>query len=296
VNAWCMPGGKIAFYTGIFPVLQDEAGMAFVMGHEVAHALLRHGAERISQNLAAGVVGELLSAGIGGRDEEKRALVRTCFGAAAGLGILLPFSRAHESEADALGQKLMAQAGYDPRQSVEVWRRMQATAGGGGTPEFLSTHPAHETRIRDLEAGMAGAVELYARSARAPVAALPAVGGRKGLGKGGGGEALRAEAGSVAVRAGAGKRGALGDGRKAVVLEFSFDRDVFLSSARMGGPGGLDVRLEAGSGIAGGERKAITIFRPDGSGPEFPAGRYTATFVGSASGRGFWLGAAFDVP
>jgi Zn-dependent protease with chaperone function len=295
VNAWCMPGGKIAFYTGIFPALKDEAGMAFVMGHEVSHALLRHGGERISQNLAAEVIGGLLAAGIGGKDEKKQALVLGCFGLAAGLGVLLPFSRSHESEADALGLKLMAQAGYDPRQGVEVWRRM-AALGGGGTPEFLSTHPSHETRIADLEARMPEALAIYEKSARAPVAVLPGTQGRKGAPKGQGAAFTPAGKSStvVEVRAGASKRGRLEDGRAAAGFEFAFGRDVYLHEVRTTGPGGLTSAVAAKQGIAAGEGKSLTLVRQDKGEPELPPGRYVLTFVGTASGEAFTTQSAWD--
>jgi predicted Zn-dependent protease len=149
VNAWCMPGGKIVVYTGILPVTSDEAGLAVVLGHEVAHALLNHGQQRAS----AGMLQELGAAGISiaasKQTKETQALAMTVYGASSSLFGTLPFSRSHESEADHIGLILMAVAGYDPQQSVVFWERMSAS-GGGGTPEFLSTHPAHETRIKDL--------------------------------------------------------------------------------------------------------------------------------------------------
>lgn len=290
VNAWCMPGGKIAFYTGIFPVLQDEAGMAFVMGHEVSHALLRHGGERISQQMAAGTVGTLLAAGIGGRDAESQQLVLGAFGAAANVGFLLPFSRKHESEADALGLTLMARAGYDPRASVETWKRMQQLAGGGGTPEFLSTHPSHETRIEDLEALMPAALAEYEKASKAPTAVLPKVGGRKGAPKGQG--VARAafspsrDGGAASPRAGEARRGRSPDGRPGATFEFSFGRDVYLHAVGVSGPAGQAI-VEARSGIAGGDRKTLSLLRPDKGDADLPPGRYTLTFEGSASGARF---------
>ena len=184
LNAWCMPGGKIAFYTGLFPALQDEAGMAFVMGHEISHALLRHGAERLSQQFAAEVIGSLSAALLGGNDPQKQKIVLGCYGVVAGVGVLLPFNREHETEADRLGQELMARAGYDPRQSLEVWKRMERLAGAGG-PEFLSTHPSHVTRLKDLESRLPTALALYDQAIKAPVAALPKTGGRKANAGGG---------------------------------------------------------------------------------------------------------------
>ena len=136
-NAWCLPGGKIVFYTGIFPALHDEAGMASVMGHEIAHALLRHGGERMSSGMLVGAAGSLLGAALGNQSEKTKKRVMAAIGIGLNYGVLLPFSRSQESEADGLGLILMARAGYDPRQSVEVWRRM-SEMGGDQPPEFMS--------------------------------------------------------------------------------------------------------------------------------------------------------------
>jgi metalloendopeptidase OMA1, mitochondrial len=296
VNAWCMPGGKIAFYTGIYPALKDEAGMAFVMGHEVSHALLRHGAERISQNMAAEAVSGLLAVGLGGKDPQKQALVLGAFGVAAGVGVLLPFSRKHESEADAEGLKLMAQAGYDPRAGVEVWKRMEA-AGGEQPPEFLSTHPSHSTRIKDLEEGMGEALAIYQKAAKAPNAELPAIDKRKGAPKKEGAAAFASGDGSPAevdLQKGSSRRGRSEDGRSAVEFQFAFARPVYLRDIRVSGPAGQAV-VTAKTGLAGGDRKSVTVLRPDNGGPEFPAGRYTLTFTGAVNGAGFQKSLTYDV-
>jgi predicted Zn-dependent protease len=149
VNAWCMPGGKIVVYTGILPVTATEAGLATVMGHEVAHALLNHGQQRMS----AGMLQQIGAAGLSvltvNRSEETQALAMTVYGAGSEIFGVLPFSRGHESEADHIGLILMALAGYNPDESAPFWERMDG-AGGGGTPQFLSTHPSRETRIKDL--------------------------------------------------------------------------------------------------------------------------------------------------
>jgi predicted Zn-dependent protease len=150
VNAWCMPGGKIVVYTGILPATQTEAGLATVMGHEVSHALLNHGQQRMS----AGILQLRGAIGSSGRtrnqSHEGQALAMTLYGAGSELFGTLPFSRDHESEADKVGLTLMAIAGYDPEEAVPFWERMSGM-GGGGTPEFLSTHPSHGSRIRDLK-------------------------------------------------------------------------------------------------------------------------------------------------
>lgn len=149
VNAWCMPGGKIVFYTGILPITKDEAGMACVMGHEVAHALLNHGQQRMSagmlQQLGAGAVG----AAVGNKSAQTQQLWMTAYGATTQYAGMLPFSRNHESEADEIGLKLMAIAGYNPEVSVAFWQRMSQT-GGNAPAEFMSTHPSHDTRIANL--------------------------------------------------------------------------------------------------------------------------------------------------
>jgi predicted Zn-dependent protease len=165
VNAWCMPGGKVAFYTGIMPICKTEEGVAVVMGHEVAHAIANHGRERISQQYAAqaglGIVGAVLGAGSSasiGPD-----LVMQGAGAATSLGILA-FSRKHESEGDKLGLYFMAMAGYDPQEAPVFWQRMAAGSGGEQPAEFMSTHPSHDTRISDLNANMPKALEYYRNS------------------------------------------------------------------------------------------------------------------------------------
>ncbi len=160
VNAWCMPGGKVAFYTGIMPVCQNEAGVAVVMGHEVAHAIARHGNERMSQALVQQLGGVALAIAIRDKPVETQALFMASYGAVSALGAILPFSRLHESEADRLGLIFMAMAGYDPREAPEFWQRMSAQ-GGNQPPEFLSTHPNHSTRIRNLNKWMPQALRYY---------------------------------------------------------------------------------------------------------------------------------------
>jgi predicted Zn-dependent protease len=164
VNAFCLPGGKVAFYTAILPVCQDENGIAVVMGHEVAHAYLQHGAHRISTSLISQVGLEAVQLALGGAEaSETSKIAIAALGVGYQVGIELPFSRADESEADHAGLKLMAEAGYDPRAAVAFWQRM-SELGGGGTPEFLSTHPGHETRIEQLEKLMPEAIAIYERS------------------------------------------------------------------------------------------------------------------------------------
>ena len=146
VNAWCLPGGKIAVYTGILPIAKNKAGLAAILGHEVAHALANHGQQRMSaaqlQQLGA-VAGSVAF-------EENQQVFATAFGLGSQLGVMLPFSRSNETEADKIGLTLMAIAGYDPQEAVHLWQRMKAQ-GGAAPIEFLSTHPSNDTRISNLQ-------------------------------------------------------------------------------------------------------------------------------------------------
>lgn len=169
VNAFALPGGKVAVYTGILPVAQDQTGLAVVMGHEIAHAIARHGAERLSQAQLAELGGQALAIGLGGSGSS--AAILAAYGLGAQFGVLLPYGRTQESEADRIGLLLMAQAGYDPRAAVAFWERMARTGGRGG-PEFLSTHPGHGTRVEQLHAWMPEALRLYERTPPAPNARL----------------------------------------------------------------------------------------------------------------------------
>ncbi len=160
VNAWCMPGGKVAFYTGILPICRDATGIAVVMGHEIAHAVAEHGNERMSQGLLAQMGGMALGEAVRNKPEQTQTLWMTAFAVGAQFGALLPYSRLQESEADHLGLIFMAMAGYDPREAPAFWERMSAQ-GGAKPPEFLSTHPSDETRVRNLQAKMPEALQYY---------------------------------------------------------------------------------------------------------------------------------------
>ena len=151
VNAWCMPGGKIAFYTGILPIAANETGVAAIMGHEVAHALANHGQQRMSaayiqQGLSA--VGNVALSS----DDQALGIFNQSFGVVSNVAGMLPFSRAHETEADKIGLYLMGIAGYNPEEASELWVRMKANSGTSSTPEFLSTHPSNDSRIENLKA------------------------------------------------------------------------------------------------------------------------------------------------
>lgn len=161
VNAWCMPGGKVVFYTGILPICQNEDGIAVVMGHEIAHAIAEHGNERMSQGLLTQFGGMALDKALESKPEKTRELWMTAFGLGAQLGVLLPYSRLHESEADHLGLIFMAMAGYNPNSAVEFWQRMAKSTSGQKPPEFLSTHPSDETRINNLKKLIPEAMKYY---------------------------------------------------------------------------------------------------------------------------------------
>lgn len=160
MNAWCMPGGKVAFYTGIMETCQDEKGIAVVMGHEVAHAIANHGRERMSSGLLAnGLLGGM-SAAMGQNPSMTNEILMQSIGAGTQIG-MLSFSRKHESEADKIGLIFMAMAGYDPAEAPKFWERMSANSSGSKQPEFLSTHPSNEKRISDLKAQIPEAMKYF---------------------------------------------------------------------------------------------------------------------------------------
>lgn len=161
VNAWAMPGGKVVVYTGLLPVAKDDAGLAVVMGHEIAHAIARHGAERMSQGLLVEMGGTALSTALSKKPQETKDLFMKSYGVGTQYGVLLPYSRVQETEADRLGLIFMAMAGYDPHEAVGFWERMSATNQGSAPPELLSTHPSDATRIRNIESFMPEAMGYY---------------------------------------------------------------------------------------------------------------------------------------
>jgi len=166
-NAFCLPGGKMVVYTGILPIAQSEAGLATVLGHEMGHATSRHGSQRLLQSTLANtfLAGAQASLAFGDMDNRQKMEVMAALGAGAKFGVLLPFSRKHESEADEVGLYYMARAGYDPHEALGFWQRMEQFSGSGRQPpEFLSTHPSHGTRIEDLQSHMQRAEEEYAKS------------------------------------------------------------------------------------------------------------------------------------
>jgi len=159
VNAWAMPGGKVVVYQGLLPVAQSDAGLAVVMGHEIAHAIARHGNERMTQGILAAAGGVALAVYMRDKPSETQALFLGAYGIGAGVGILA-FGRNQESEADKLGMVFMAMAGYQPSEAIPFWERMSA-GGGGSVPEFLSTHPSHDTRINRIKDWLPNAETYY---------------------------------------------------------------------------------------------------------------------------------------
>jgi predicted Zn-dependent protease len=150
INAWCMPGGKVVVYTGLLPIAKDDAGLAVVMGHEIAHAIAEHGNERMSQGLLAQMGGVALSTALSTQPAATKELWMTAYGAGAQYGAILPYGRMQESEADHLGLVFMTMAGYDPNVAIPFWERMAAGKSGQAPPEFLSTHPSSDTRIANI--------------------------------------------------------------------------------------------------------------------------------------------------
>lgn len=161
VNAWCMPGGKIVVYTGLLPITQNEAALAVVMGHEVSHALLQHGNQRMSQQMGAQAVQAGLQVALANKSQETQNLFMTAYGLGAQVGLILPFSRKHELEADRWGLNFTAMAGYNPREAIPLWERMEKAGSGQKPPEFLSTHPSEGQRRDQLNQHMAEALKYY---------------------------------------------------------------------------------------------------------------------------------------
>lgn len=164
LNAWCMPGGKVVVYTGLLPVTKDETGLAVVMGHEVAHAIANHGGERMSQNLAVALGGQAASLALESQGAKRSAqLFGVAYGLGSQVGVLLPFSRTHEAEADTMGLIFMAMAGYDPHEAVPFWERMaaQQEKSGKETPDFLRTHPSDKARVANIRRKLPEALKYY---------------------------------------------------------------------------------------------------------------------------------------
>lgn len=161
VNAWAMPGGKVVVYTGILPITEDATGLAVVMGHEIAHAIAEHGRERMSQQLIAQLGSAALMRVARERPEKTKQMLSSAIGMGTQFGIMLPFSRLHESEADHMGLIFMAMAGYNPNSAVDFWQRMADLKEGNAPPEFMSTHPSDKTRIANIKEQIPEAMKYY---------------------------------------------------------------------------------------------------------------------------------------
>jgi predicted Zn-dependent protease len=162
-NAWCMPGGKVVVYSGILPITQNEAGLAIVMGHEIAHSIAKHGNERMSQAMVQQMGGVALQVALAQKPQQTQELFLMSYGIGSQVGAMLPWSRQQETEADKYGLIFAAMAGYNPQEAIPFWERMSA-AGGPTPPEFLSTHPSDQTRIKKLNQFMPEAMKYYAGS------------------------------------------------------------------------------------------------------------------------------------
>ena len=160
-NAFCMPGGKVVVFNGILPITKNESGLATVLGHEIGHAIARHGNERMSQGLVTQLGGVALGAALSSRPQETQQLFMAAYGLGTQVGVLLPYGRLQETEADHLGLIFMAMAGYDPHLAVNFWERMASQKDQAAPPEFLSTHPAHATRIADIKDYLPTAMAYY---------------------------------------------------------------------------------------------------------------------------------------
>ncbi len=165
INAWCMPGGKVVVYTGLLPIAQNDEGLAVVLGHEIAHAVARHGSERMSDQMLVQLGSSTLSAALSSKPNETQQLAMAAFGAGAQYGVMLPFSRKHEYEADYMGLIFMSMAGYNPNQSIAFWQRM-SKQGGAKVPEFLSTHPVDENRIAKIREKLPEAMDYYNKAVK----------------------------------------------------------------------------------------------------------------------------------
>ena len=160
-NAWAMPGGKVVVYTGLLPITQNEAALANVLGHEISHAIFQHGNERMSQGLAQQLGGVALTVALANKPAQTQNLFMQAYGVGSAVGVILPFSRRHELEADRFGMRWAAMAGYNPKEAIALWQRMQKMSNGQRPPEFISTHPAEERRIQELQRYLPEAMKYY---------------------------------------------------------------------------------------------------------------------------------------
>ena len=273
VNAFALPGGKVGVYTGLLPVAETEAGLGAVLAHEVAHVVARHGAERLSQGLLAQFGAAAIQIGMAGKDPGVTRGVLEAYGLGATVGVLLPWGRTQEAEADHIGLILMAKAGYDPHAALSLWERMQKTEGRQRAPEFLSTHPGPGRRIESIRAWLPEALPYYRptpEQAAEGGQALPAIGTTR-----------RAAAPpplppTPAIREGRWEREATAGLR----FVFALDRPVAIQGAEIRGPEGIIYQVFLEARLEANQRETITL--PPGAVPGGvpPAGTYTLTLKG----------------
>ncbi len=273
VNAFALPGGKVGVYTGIFRVAETEAGLAAVLAHEVGHVMARHGAERLSQGLLAQFGAAAIQIGMAGKDPGVTRGVLEAYGLGATVGVLLPWGRTQESEADRIGLVLMARAGYDPHAALSLWERMQKTEGRQRAPEFLSTHPGPGRRIESIRAWLPEALPYY-RPTPEQVAEggqfLPAAGTMRRA------VATPAPPSTPAIREGRWEREATAGLR----FVFALDRPVALQGAEIRGPEGIIYQVFLEARLEANQREAITLPPEAMPGGVPPAGTYTLTIKG----------------
>ena len=273
VNAFALPGGKVGVYTGIFRVAETEAGLAAVLAHEVGHVMARHGAERLSQGLLAQFGAAAIQIGMGGNDPVVTRGVLQAYGLGATVGVLLPWGRTQESEADRIGLVLMAKAGYDPYAALSLWERMQKTEGRQRAPEFLSTHPGPGRRIESIRAWLPEALPYY-RPTPEQVAEggqfLPAAGTMRRA------VAAPAPPSTPAIREGRWEREATAGLR----FVFALDRPVAIQGAEIRGPEGIIYQVFLEARLEANQREAITLPPEAMPGGVPPAGTYTLTIKG----------------
>jgi len=274
VNAFALPGGKVGIYTGLFPVAETEAGLAAVLAHEVGHVIARHGAERLSQGLLLQLGAAAIQIGMGGNDPVVTRGVLQAYGLGATVGVLLPWGRTQESEADRIGLVLMAEAGYDPEAALGLWERMEKRDGRQRVPEFLSTHPGPGRRAENIRAWLPEALAHY-RPTPEQVAEggqpLPAIGTRRATAT-----QPPPPPPTPAIREARWERGATAGLR----FVFALDRPVALQEAEIRGPGGIIYQVFLEARLEANQQEAITLPPEAVPGGAPPAGTYTLTLTG----------------
>lgn len=292
VNAFALPGGKVGVYTGIFPVAETEAGLAAVLAHEVGHVIARHGAERLSQGLLLQLGAAAIQIGMGGNDPVVTRGVLQAYGLGATVGVMLPWGRTQESEADRIGLVLMAEAGYDPHAALSLWERMEKRDGKQRAPEFLSTHPGPGQRAQNIRAWLPEALTHYRptpEQAAEANQALPAVGKARVA-------AVPAPASpsTPAIREARWER----EGSADLRFTFALDRPVALEGAEIRGPNGIIYQVFLGARLEPNEREAVILPAEAAPGGVPPPGTYTLTLKGrfpDASGRRFTAERTYSV-